>query len=137
MSEKKERTYYTLEFKKQVVDEYMRGEGNIPSLTKKYRIKSLASVPGWIHKYGYCDVEPKEKKRLKRKAFTTSKYAKELSEKFVKAVETGTIPKFVTKDEKIAFALFENEYLKKKLLLMGESENFIANLWSSKNLKWE
>jgi transposase len=43
--------------------------------------------------------------------------------------------KFADREEEFEYLKLENEYLKKKLLLQGEPESFIANLWSSKNLK--
>jgi len=61
-------------------------------------------------------------------------YKKRLYEKFSKGVDTGIMPEFDTEQERSAFILFENLYLKKKLLDMGESQDFIASLWSSKNM---
>jgi hypothetical protein len=41
---------------------------------------------------------------------------------------------FNNRDEEMEYLKHENEYLK-KIVLMGETENSIENLWSSKNLK--
>jgi|GEM_PF-6465381 len=127
--------YYSEEFKRQVADEYMRGEGNMKELKLKYGIASFASVHMWIHKYGLKDLDTKTKTRITSKAATKSTYHKELFAKFMKGIKTGETPKFASDTEKALYLLLENQYLKKKLLDMGESKTFIANLWSSKNLK--
>jgi len=42
---------YTYEFKKNVVDAYLRGEGGYKFLAKKYGIKNKRQVLNWVHYY--------------------------------------------------------------------------------------
>jgi transposase-like protein len=138
MSGKKNRKKYTEEFKMQVADEYRRGELDMPGLQRKYGISSFASVHAWVHKYGKEGSGAAErgfyKKSDKPRKVGMSEYSRKLYEKFMRGIETETMPEFDNEQERTAFILFENMYLKKKLLLQGESPAFIANLWSSKNM---
>lgn len=56
MSGIKGRKTYSDALKKQIADEYMRGESNMSALQKKYKIASFASIHTWVHKYGSGDV---------------------------------------------------------------------------------
>ena len=42
---------YSYEFKKQVVDAYLRGEGGYTYLAKKYGVKNRRQVLNWVHNY--------------------------------------------------------------------------------------
>lgn len=144
MSGIKERKTYSDALKKQIADEYMRGELNMSALQKKYRIASFASIHTWVHKYGSGDVNSvrgfyKVDKTKESKPSARTAYRKKLYEKFVQGIEREVMPEFDNEQERTAYILFENLYLKKKLLDMGESKDFIANLWSSKNMAdiWE
>jgi len=131
---------YSEELKRQIANEYNRGESNMVELQQKYGIASFASVHKWVHKYGdgtravgatqrgsYKAGEPSKKK-------VQAEYVQRMREKFMRGVETGIMPEFDTDSERLVYALFENQYLKKKLLDMGESKDSLASLWSSKNL---
>ena len=112
---KKGQTYkrYDLEFKLKLVRLYNEGEGGLRILAKKYGISNTL-IRIWLKKYknGELTAE-KADNRGKRASKTT----------------------FLSKEEEWDYLRLENEYLKKKLLAKGESKTFIANLWSSKNLK--
>lgn len=42
---------YSYEFKKQIVDEYLAGNGGYRFLTKKYGLKSKGQIEGWVAAY--------------------------------------------------------------------------------------
>jgi len=42
---------YSFEFKKKVVDAYLRGEGGYTYLTEKYGVKNKRQVYNWVHNY--------------------------------------------------------------------------------------
>ena len=42
---------YSYEFKKQVVDAYLRGEGGYTYLAEKYGVKNRRQVLNWVHYY--------------------------------------------------------------------------------------
>jgi len=137
MAGKQGKKKYTEEFKRQVAEEYFSGKLDMPGLQRKYRIASFASVHAWIHKYESTGSGAAErgfyKKVEKPRKAAMSEYSRKLYDKFMQGIETETMPEFDTEQERMAFILFENIYLKKKLLTQGESPDFIANLWSSKN----
>ena len=42
---------YSYEFKKKVVDAYLRGEGGYTFLAEKYGVKNRRQVLNWVHYY--------------------------------------------------------------------------------------
>jgi len=138
----KGRKSYSEELKRQIAEEYNHGEMNMVELQQKYGVSSFASVHNWIHKYGDGTkvVGATQRKSYKTDPSSPSKkkaqaeYIQRLREKFMHGVSTGIMPEFDTDSERLVYALFENQYLKKKLLDMGESKISLASLWSSKNL---
>ena len=42
---------YSYEFKKQVVDAYLPGEGGYASIAEKYGVKNRRQVLNWVHYY--------------------------------------------------------------------------------------
>ena len=108
---------YSLELKIEVVEKYLRGEGGQKKLTRDNGLKSRSQLRAWVKKYqaGELTVADVDKRGQGSKGRRKTK--------------------FTNKTEELEYLKFENEYLKKKLLAQGESKSFIANLWSSKNLK--
>jgi len=113
---KKRKTYvyHDLEFKSKLVKLYLEGNGGYRTLAREYGVNST-QIRNWVKKY-------------KNGELTEENYDKRGKGTFNKKIFKNT-------DEEKEYLKLENEYLKKKLLSMGESESFIANLWSSKNLK--
>jgi transposase len=107
--------YHDLKFKIKLVKLYLEGKGGYRHLARKYGLKSERQLKDWVRKY-------KNGELTKEKSDQRGKY------NFNKKT-------FKNAEEKMEYLILENEYLKKKLLSMGEPESFIANLWSSKNLK--
>jgi transposase len=114
---KKEEKYIVrdLEFKIKLVELYLKGEGGFRSLAREYGVKHGRQIRDWVIKY-------KNGELTEDKADQRGKYS------FNKKV-------FKNAEDEMKYLKLENEYLKKKLRSMGEPESFIANLWSSKNLK--
>ena len=105
---------YSIELKIKVVELYLNGAGSLGQLCKEYGLSCKKILREWIKKYK----------------------AGELTEKVVSQSQRWhKRTKFKSKEDEWEYLKLENEYLKKKLLSQGESEEFIANLWSSKNLK--
>jgi len=104
---------YSIELKIQVVELYLSGTSNLGQLCKEYGISGKRILREWIRKYK----------------------AGELTENPQPSEQWYWRNKFKNKEDEWEYLKLENEYLKKKLLSQGESEEFIANLWSSKNLK--
>jgi len=111
----KKNIYHDLEFKKKLVMLYLEGSGGYRTLAREYGLRHHTLLRDWVRKYKNG----------------------ELTEKDYDNRGKGTFKKKIFKntDEEKEYLKLENEYLKKKLLSMGESESLIANLWSSKNLK--
>jgi transposase-like protein len=105
---------YELKYKIKLVKLYLKGEGGYRSLANQYGLKDAQQLRNWVKKY-------------KNGELTKDEVDKRGKCTFIKKI-------FKSKEEEWEYLLLENEYLKKKLLSMGESENFIANLWSSRNL---
>jgi transposase-like protein len=104
---------YSIELKVKVVELYLSGTSNLEQLCKEYEISGKRILREWIRKYK----------------------AGELTENQQASDQWYWRKKFKNKEDEWEYLKLENEYLKKKLLSQGESEEFIANLWSSKNLK--
>jgi len=113
---------YELSFKIALVEKYLRGEGGgIKRLAKENGLKSSRQLQDWIKKHQAGELtEAGADKRGKHEGNKRNGRPK---------------TKFASKEEEWEYLRLENEYLKKKLLAQGESENSIASLWSSKNLK--
>ena len=107
--------YHDLEFKKKLVMLYLEGKGGYSTLAKEYGLKDGHQIRDWVKKYKNGELTEEDSDRRGKCTF-------------LKKI-------FKDRDEEIEYLKHENEYLKKKLLLMGEPESSIANLWSSKNLK--
>jgi transposase-like protein len=115
MAKKREKyIYHDLEFKKKLVKLYLDGVGGFSTIAKEYGLKDTRQLRDWVRKYKNGELT--EGKSDQRGKFSFNK-------KIFKNVE-----------EELEYVKLENDYLKKKLLSMGEPESFIANLWSSKNL---
>jgi len=108
---------YSLELKIKVVELYLNGQSSQGQLCKEFGLNDKKLIRNWIKKYQAGELTA-EKVNLRR-----SKGG------------NWHRKKFANQEDELAYLKFENEYLKKKLLAQGESETFIANLWSSKNLK--
>ena len=116
MAKKREKyVYHDLEFKRKLVMLYLGGNGGYRALAREFGLKQDAQLRDWVKKYKKGDLTEENSDRRGKCTFK-------------KKI-------FKNRDEEKEYLKLENEYLKKKLLLMGESESFIANLWSSKNLK--
>jgi len=116
MAKKRETyVYHDLEFKTKLVTLYLEGKGGYRTLAKEYGLKQGTQLRDWVKKYKNGELTEADSDRRGKCTF-------------LKKI-------FKNRDEEIEYLKLENEYLKKKLLLMGEPENSIANLWSSKNLK--
>ena len=116
MEKKREKyIYHDLEFKIKLVKLYLDGVGGFSTIAKEYGLKDARQLRDWVRKYKNGELT--EGKSDQRGKFSFNK-------KIFKNVE-----------EELEYVKLENDYLKKKLLSMGEPESFIANLWSSKNLK--
>jgi transposase len=107
--------YHDLDFKTKLVKLYLEGNGGYRALAREYGLKDSTQLRDWVKKYKNGELTEKDSDKRGK----------------------GTFKKKIFKntDEEKEYLKFENEYLKKKLLSMGVSESFIANLWSSKNLK--
>ena len=116
MAKKREKyVYHDLEFKIKLVKLYLEGAGGFRTIAKEYGLKAARQLRDWVRKYQNGELtEDKSDQR--------GKYS------FNKKI-------FKNAQEEMEYLKLENDYLKKKLLSMGEPESFIANLWSSKNLK--
>jgi transposase len=114
---KREEKYivHDLEFKIKLVKLYLEGAGGFRSLAREYGVKHGHQIRDWVIKY-------------KNGELTEDKADRRGKCSFNKKI-------FKTPEEEMECLKLENAYLKKKLLSMGEPESFIANLWSSKNLK--
>jgi transposase-like protein len=99
---------------------YIEGEGGYKGLARAYGLKDSRQLRNWLKKYQ--DGKLTETEADKRGKSSNGKHGRAKT-------------RFETKEEEWEYLRFENEYLKKKLLTQGKTENFIANLWSSKNLK--
>jgi len=116
MAKKREAyVYHDLEFKIKLVKLYLEGNGGYRALARAYGLKDSTQLRDWVKKYKNGDLTEENSDRRGKCTF-------------LKKI-------FKDRDEEIEYLKFENEYLKKKLLLLGAPESFIANLWSSKNLK--
>ena len=116
MAKKREKyVYHDLEFKIKLVRLYLEGNGGYRALAREYGIKNSTQLRDWVKKYKNGELTEENSDRRGKCTF-------------LKKI-------FKNKDEEMEYLKHENEYLKKKLLLMGEPESSIANLWSSKNLK--
>jgi transposase-like protein len=116
MAKKREKyVYHDLDFKKKLVMLYLEGNGSYRELSREFGLKSETQLIDWVKKYKNGDLTEENSDRRGKCTFKKKK--------------------FKNTDEEKEYLKFENEYLKKKLLLLGETESFIANLWSSKNLK--
>jgi transposase len=112
---------YSLDFKIQLVEKYLRGEGGgVKRLSKETGLKSDRQLRAWIKKYQAGELTETESDKRGRKVGCRKGRPKTT---------------FFSMTEELEYLKIENEYLKKKLQTQGESETFIANLWSSKNLK--
>jgi transposase-like protein len=98
---------YSIGLKRRVVKKYLSGESSQRQLCYEYEISDKSLIREWVKKYNSGELE--ECKLGRRRS------------------------RFKSQEEQMKNILLENEYLKKKLLLQGESKTFIANLWSSKN----
>jgi transposase-like protein len=94
---------------------YLEGTDGFRPIAKEYGLKSAHQLRDWVIKY-------KNGELTEDKSDQRGKYS------FNKKI-------FKNAEEKMEYFMLEKDYLKKKLLSMGEPESFIANLWSSKNLK--
>lgn len=116
MAKKRQKyVYHDLEFKLKLVKLYLDGVGGYRPLAEEYGLKSSRQLKDWVKKYKNGELT--EEKADQRGKFSFNKKI------------------FKTKEEEFEYLKIENEYLKKKLLSMGEPASFIANLWSSENLK--
>ena len=107
--------HYDLDFKIKLAKLYLEGEGSFKGLSKEYGLKDSRQLRNWVKKYEEG----------------------ELTEALSDRRGNRGRPKkiFNGREEECEYLRLENEYLKKKLLAMGEPESSVANLWSSKNLK--
>jgi transposase-like protein len=106
--------YHDLEFKSKFVKLYLEGNGCYRALAREYGLNAT-QLRDWIKKYKNGELTEENSDRRGKCTFLKKM--------------------FKDRDEEMEYLKHENEYLKKKLLLMGEPESSIANLWSSKNLK--
>ena len=102
---------YSIDLKIKVVELYLNGAGSLGQLCKEYNLSCKKILREWIKKYKAGELIERQNKRWHKRT------------------------KFKNKEDEREYLKLENEYLKKKLLLQGECEDFIASLWSSKNLK--
>ena len=107
--------YHSLEFKVKLVTLYLEGKGGYRTLAKEYGLKSAHQLRDWVEKYKNGELNEENSDRRGKCTFLKKTFA--------------------SREEEMEYLKIENEYLKKKLLSMGEPETSIANLWSSKNLK--
>ena len=107
--------YHDLDFKIKLVILYLEGKGGYRTLAKEYGLKSAHQLRDLVEKYQNGELTKENSDRRGKCTFLKKT--------------------FNSREEEIEYLKIENEYLKKKLLSMGEPETFIVNLWSSKNLK--
>jgi transposase len=107
--------YHDLEFKKKLVTLYLEGNGGYRALAREYGLKDSTQLRDWVEKYKNGDLTDENSDRRGKCTFLKKM--------------------FKDRDGETEYLKHENEYLKKKLLSMGEPQGSIANLWPSKNLK--
>ena len=107
--------YHDLEFKIKLVTLYLEGKGGYRTLAREHGVKNATQLRDWVKKYKSGELAEENSDRRGKCTFLKKT--------------------FISQEEEIEYLKIENEYLKKKLLSMGEPETSIANLWSSKNLK--
>jgi len=116
MAKKREAyVYHDLEFKIKLVKLYLEGCGGYRTLAREYGLKQGTQLRDWVKKYKNGELTEEDSDRRGKCTFLKKT--------------------FKSREEEMEYLKLENEYLKKKLLSMGEPASFIANLWSSKNLK--
>jgi len=113
---------YSLELKIKIVEMYLNGHASQGQLCKEYGLSCKKLIRNWIKKY-------------QAGKLTAGKVAARPTTKKDGVKNWRSRKKFASKEDEFEYLKLENQYLKKKLLAQGVSETFIANLWSSKNLK--
>ena len=100
---------YSLEFKLQIVTEYLSGKGNHASLAKKYQISSTTRIHDWVEMYKTFGVDGLSGKKGRPAKMESHKKQTET----IKEIQTDEQTEYVKQLEKELLHLrIENAYLK-------------------------